>query len=79
MMIVEVSRGKERRVVEIPDDEELLKQKDAAQVLKASVEYLRRSDCPKVLLPPSRGKRPLVRYRRSTLFQWALHWDTSIV
>lgn len=79
MMVLEVSRGGERRVVEVPDDEELLKQPEAKKLLKVSAAYLRASDCPKVLLPSLRGKRPLVRYRRSALFQWALHWDTSIV
>lgn len=55
------------------EPDELLKQREAAGMLKVSVSYLRASDCPKVLLP-SRGKRKLVRYRRSDLLAWAEKW-----
>ena len=51
----------------------LLTQREAADLLRVSVSYLRASDCPKVLLPSS-GKRPLVRYRESELFAWAEKW-----
>lgn len=54
--------------------DELLLQKEAAQLLKVSARYLRDSDCPKVLLPPTRGKRPLVRYRRAHVLAWAESW-----
>lgn len=54
--------------------EKLMRQKDAAAMLGVSISYLRASDCPKVLLPPSRGKRPLVRYRESELMAWAEKW-----
>lgn len=62
-----------RAVTPAPDDDMLLKQKEAAAVLRVSVSYLRASDCPKVLLP-GRGARPLVRYRRRELLAWAEHW-----
>ena len=51
----------------------LLTQREAADLLKVSVSYLRSSCCPKVLLPGTgpRG-RPLVRYLRSDVLNWAL-------
>jgi hypothetical protein len=52
-----------------------LTQREAADLLRVSVSYLRASDCPKVLLPPSRGKkRPVVRYSRADLEAWVSHW-----
>lgn len=57
------------------DPDELLTQRQAAGFLKVSISYLRASDCPKVLLP-GRGRRPLVRYRRSDLVAWAARWTT---
>jgi hypothetical protein len=50
--------------------ERLMRQKEAAAMLDVSVSYLRASDCPKVLLPSSSGKRSLVRYRESELLAW---------
>jgi helix-turn-helix protein len=47
-----------------------LTQKEAAAYVRVSVGYLRNSSCPKVLLPPGRGRRPLVRYRRDDLDHW---------
>lgn len=54
--------------------DELLTQKEAAALLRVGVSYLRASDCPKVLLPPARGRRPLVRYRRADVMGWAEAW-----
>lgn len=54
--------------------ERLMRQKQAAAMLDVSVSYLRASDCPKVLLPSSSGKRSLVRYRESELLAWAEKW-----
>lgn len=56
--------------------DELLTQKEAAAMLRVGVSYLRASDCPKVLLPPARGRRPLVRYRRTDVLAWADGWAT---
>jgi hypothetical protein len=56
--------------------DELLTQKEAALVLRVSTRYLRNSDCPKVLLPPARGRRPLVRYRRADVMAWADAWSS---
>lgn len=51
----------------------LLTQRDAADLLKVSVSYLRSSSCPKVLLPGNGPRRkPLVRYLRSDVLSWAL-------
>jgi hypothetical protein len=44
--------------------------KEAAEMLKVSVSYLRNSDCPKVLLP-TQGKRAIVRYNRVEVEGWA--------
>lgn len=57
--------------------DELLTQQEAALLLKVSPRYLRASDCPKVLLPPARGRRPLVRYRRADVLAWAGSWRTD--
>lgn len=54
--------------------DKLLKQREAADLLEVSVSYLRASDCPKVLLPPNRGKRPLVRYDPAQLQAWKDKW-----
>lgn len=53
-----------------PHDAACLTQREAAQQLHVSVSYLRNSDCPKLLLPSGRGKRPLVRYLRADLERW---------
>lgn len=53
----------------------LLTQDEAAALLHVSARYLRASDCPKVLLPPARGRRPLVRYDRAALLAWARSWE----
>jgi hypothetical protein len=49
-----------------------LTQREAAQLLRVSVSYLRASSCPKHLLPGNgpRG-RPLVRYLRDEVLTWA--------
>jgi hypothetical protein len=55
--------------------DELLTQRNAAELLKVSVSYLRASDCPKMLLPGNGPKaRPIVRYRRSEILAWCEHW-----
>lgn len=53
--------------------EQLMTQREAADLLRVSVSYLRASDCPKVLLP-SNGKRALVRYRQSEVLAWLEKW-----
>src|SRR5713101_5563145 len=55
------------------DPDRLLTQKEAAALLNVSPGYLRESSCPKILLEGngSRGK-PLVRYLRSDVLDWAL-------
>lgn len=78
MFVLEVMRDGKPRRVEVPDDEVLLTQREAAGILKVGVSYLRASDCPKVLLPPARGTRPLVRYRRSAVLAWAVAWEVSL-
>jgi hypothetical protein len=51
--------------------EPLLTQKEAAAYLRVSVAYLRRSSCPKVLLPSSKlGGKPLVRYELADVKVW---------
>lgn len=60
------------------EQDELLKPPEAALVLRVSKSYLRASDCPKVLLPPNRGKRPLVRYRRSQILAWSEHYSVGV-
>jgi hypothetical protein len=48
-----------------------LTQREAAQLLRVSVSYLRASNCPKHLLPGNGPKgRDLVRYRRDELLAW---------
>lgn len=53
------------------DAEPYILQKEAAKLLRVSVSYLRKSDCPKTPLPPARGKRPLIRYLRTEVLAWA--------
>lgn len=55
------------------DPDRLLTQKEAAEMLHVSPGYLRESSCPKILLEGngSRGK-PLVRYLRADVLNWAL-------
>jgi hypothetical protein len=50
----------------------MLTQREAAALLRVSVSYLRASSCPKHLLPGNgpRG-RPIVRYLREELLDWA--------
>ena len=56
----------------LPEDE-LLTQREAANLLKVSVSYLRASSCPKLLLPSSGSQgKPLVRYLRSDVLAWAV-------
>jgi hypothetical protein len=48
-----------------------LTQREAADLLRVSVSYLRASNCPKHLLPGNGPKRrDLVRYRRDELLAW---------
>lgn len=54
-----------------------LTQREAAQYLRVSASYIRSSDCPKVLLPPTRGRRPLVRYLKTDLDAWMRNWRVS--
>ena len=53
-------------------DRPMLTQREAADLLRVSVSYLRASSCPKHLLPGNgpRG-RPIVRYLRDELLDWA--------
>lgn len=49
-----------------------LTQKEAAAYLRVSVAYLRASSCRKVLFEGHGAKgRPMVRYRRADLDEWA--------
>lgn len=77
MQLVEITRAGTRRVVTLEPDDELLYQREAAKLAKVGVSYLRASDCPKVLLPPNRGKRPLVRYRKFAVLTWALSYEVT--
>lgn len=54
-----------------------LTQREAAQYLRVSIAYIRNSDCPKVLLPSGRGRRPLVRYLKTDLDAWMQTWRVS--
>jgi hypothetical protein len=54
-----------------------LTQREAAHYLRVSIAYIRNSDCPKVLLPSGRGRRPLVRYVREDLDTWVKTWRVS--
>ena len=48
-----------------------MRQPDAAAYLGVSTRWLRKSSCPKVLLPSNHvGGKPLVRYRQSDLDRW---------
>jgi hypothetical protein len=54
-----------------PHDEPLWLQAEAAAFLRVSPGYLRRSNCPKRLLPSNRpGGRPLLRYVPAEVRQW---------
>lgn len=77
MIVFELVRGEQPRRVEVSDDEVFLTQREAAKLLRVGTTYLRDSDCPKVLLPPTRGTRPLVRYRRGAVVAWATHWEVA--
>lgn len=45
---------------------------EAAQYLRVSTKYLRKSSCPKVLLPSNEpGGKPLVRYEPTAVVAWA--------
>lgn len=59
------------------EDTTYLTQKEAATLMRVSVAYLRNSDCPKVLLPSGRGRRPLVRYLRKDLDTWMQRWRVA--
>lgn len=60
-----------RELAEPLDQAPILTQKEAAELLRVSVSFLRASSCPKHLLPGNglRGK-PLVRYVRSEVLAW---------
>ncbi len=54
----------------------LLRQKEAAALLSVSVNYLRKSDAPRVLLPSNEpGAAPLLRYDYAKLLEWARAHD----
>lgn len=61
---------------EPPAGDRLWTQPEAAEYLQVSVAYLRRSSCPKVLLPPARGQKPIVRYVPDDVRSWIRHWRT---
>jgi hypothetical protein len=66
-----------RQVEALPAPDALLTQPQAAALLGVGVSYLRRSSCPKVLLPGGgSGRKPLLRYRRADLNAWYLAWRT---
>jgi hypothetical protein len=50
---------------------------EGAKMLGVSYSYLRNCDCPKVLLPTTNPKRPLVRIRRSDFDEWVEKWSTK--
>ena len=52
-------------------------QREAAGYLRVSVAYLRASSCPKVLLPPVRGRKPLVRYDPVDVREWTGNWRVA--
>jgi hypothetical protein len=52
-------------------------QPEAAAYLCVSAAYLRESTCPKVLLPPVRGTKRLVRYCPADVEAWALRWRVA--
>jgi hypothetical protein len=59
------------------DPSRLWTQPEAARFLGVSVAYLRRSACPKVLLPPVRGTKPLVRYDPEDVRIWVRRWRVA--
>ena len=65
------SSSAERITLPVTPPDALLTQREAAAWLRVGTWYLRASDCPKILLPPARGRRPRVRYRRADLLAWA--------
>lgn len=61
-----------------PMTEPLMRQKEAAAFLGVSVNWLRASDCPKVLLPGQGVKgHPVIRYNRADLLEWRESWSTK--
>ena len=52
-------------------------QREAAGFLRVSPAYLRASSCPKVLLPPVRGRKPLVRYDPMGVRAWMTNWRVA--
>lgn len=51
--------------------EALWRQREAAAFLRVSVGYLRRSSCPKILLPSNRsGGKPMLRYDPAEVRVW---------
>lgn len=61
----------------IPTDDGLLTPTQASELLKLSRDYLRSSDCPKILLP-TRGTRSVVRYNRRSILAWASQWEVGV-
>lgn len=57
--------------------DKLWTQPEAAEYLGVSPAYLRESSCPKVLLPPVRGKKPLVRYVPDDVRSWIRNWRVA--
>lgn len=50
--------------------------KEAAKEMRVSAEWLRLSDCPRVLLPTS-GERAMVRFRPDDVMRWVMTHHTS--
>ena len=53
-----------------PDEEIVLKPREAASFCKVSTSYLRELPIPKLFFPSRRGRRPMVRYLKSDLMDW---------
>ncbi len=49
---------------------QLMTQQEMADALRVSPTWLRRSSCPRVLLPPARGSRQMVRYNPEQVRIW---------
>ena len=57
----------------------LMRRKEAAQYLAVSLNWLRNSDCPKVLLPGQGPKgQSVVRYDPDDMDAWRETWSTKV-